>query len=216
MRTRSEWFLTPVGERLVGTDSDPTAIHVLRGSNRSSSGNIGKFPRLFESFSSFFSIFRKTFNFVNWNFSFESSHRLERQRGIGKAAESAENLVQGEAASASQFVSTQQRERREGRRSLGSGGGCIAFSGGDQDHEDRASDGNDGSAAATAATSGREDARQQLQRDHRGAGGTCAVAHRWRQRYRASGLHRDGRKNISRYSDIQAADIDDFLFLFFF
>ncbi|GAB1868551.1 Rho GTPase-activating protein 20 [Camponotus japonicus] len=40
MRTRSEWFLTPVGERLVGTDSDPTAIHVLRGSNRSSSGNI--------------------------------------------------------------------------------------------------------------------------------------------------------------------------------
>ncbi|KAL6424052.1 hypothetical protein ACFW04_009744 [Cataglyphis niger] len=40
MRTRSEWFLTPVGERLVGTDSDPTAIHVLRGSNRSSSDNI--------------------------------------------------------------------------------------------------------------------------------------------------------------------------------
>jgi len=26
----------------VATDSDPTAIHVLRGSNRSSSGNIGK------------------------------------------------------------------------------------------------------------------------------------------------------------------------------
>ncbi|XP_015124597.1 uncharacterized protein LOC107046490 [Diachasma alloeum] len=40
MRTRSEWFLTPVGERLAGTDSDPTAIHILRGSNRSSSGNI--------------------------------------------------------------------------------------------------------------------------------------------------------------------------------
>ncbi|XP_014471661.1 PREDICTED: uncharacterized protein LOC106742857 isoform X2 [Dinoponera quadriceps] len=40
MRTRSEWFLTPVGERLTATDSDPTAIHVLRGSNRSSSGNI--------------------------------------------------------------------------------------------------------------------------------------------------------------------------------
>ena len=42
MRTRSEWFLTPVGERLIGTDSDPTAMHILRGSNRSSSGNIGK------------------------------------------------------------------------------------------------------------------------------------------------------------------------------
>lgn len=42
MRTRSEWFLTPVGERLAGTDSDPTAIHILRGSNRSSSDNIGK------------------------------------------------------------------------------------------------------------------------------------------------------------------------------
>lgn len=42
MRTRSEWFLTPVGERLAATDSDPTAMHVLRGSNRSSSGNIGK------------------------------------------------------------------------------------------------------------------------------------------------------------------------------
>ncbi|CAD6237674.1 GSCOCG00008295001-RA-CDS [Cotesia congregata] len=40
MRTRSEWFLTPVGERLAGTDSDPTAIHILRGSNRSSSDNI--------------------------------------------------------------------------------------------------------------------------------------------------------------------------------
>ncbi|KAK0084715.1 hypothetical protein PV325_006524 [Microctonus aethiopoides] len=40
MRTRSEWFLTPVGERLAGTDSDPTALAVLRGSNRSSSGNI--------------------------------------------------------------------------------------------------------------------------------------------------------------------------------
>ncbi|XP_032453869.1 uncharacterized protein LOC100118685 isoform X4 [Nasonia vitripennis] len=40
MRTRSEWFLTPVGERLAATDSDPTAMHVLRGSNRSSSGNI--------------------------------------------------------------------------------------------------------------------------------------------------------------------------------
>ncbi|XP_043267254.1 uncharacterized protein RhoGAP71E isoform X1 [Venturia canescens] len=40
MRTRSEWFLTPVGERLAGTDSDPTAMHILRGSNRSSSGNI--------------------------------------------------------------------------------------------------------------------------------------------------------------------------------
>lgn len=38
MRTRSEWFLTP----LVTTDSDPTALHILRGSNRSSSGNIGK------------------------------------------------------------------------------------------------------------------------------------------------------------------------------
>ncbi|XP_039312657.1 uncharacterized protein LOC105194155 isoform X4 [Solenopsis invicta] len=36
MRTRSEWFLTPI----VATDSDPTAIHILRGSNRSSSGNI--------------------------------------------------------------------------------------------------------------------------------------------------------------------------------
>lgn len=42
MRTRSEWFLTPVGERLVATDSDPTAMHILRGSNRSSSGNIGE------------------------------------------------------------------------------------------------------------------------------------------------------------------------------
>lgn len=42
MRTRSEWFLTPVGERLAGTDSDPTALAVLRGSNRSSSGNIGE------------------------------------------------------------------------------------------------------------------------------------------------------------------------------
>ncbi|XP_046827117.1 uncharacterized protein LOC124427820 isoform X2 [Vespa crabro] len=41
MRTRSEWFLTPVGEILAATDSDPTAMHVLRGSNRSSSGNIG-------------------------------------------------------------------------------------------------------------------------------------------------------------------------------
>ncbi|KAI4488980.1 hypothetical protein M0804_004478 [Polistes exclamans] len=40
MRTRSEWFLTPVGEILAATDSDPTAMHVLRGSNRSSSGNI--------------------------------------------------------------------------------------------------------------------------------------------------------------------------------
>ncbi|EZA51448.1 Rho GTPase-activating protein [Ooceraea biroi] len=40
MRTRSEWFLTPVGETLMATDSDPTAIHILRGSNRSSSGNI--------------------------------------------------------------------------------------------------------------------------------------------------------------------------------
>ncbi|KAG5322997.1 PREDICTED: uncharacterized protein LOC105145322 isoform X1 [Acromyrmex echinatior] len=36
MRTRSEWFLTPV----VASDSDPSAIHILRGSNRSSSGNI--------------------------------------------------------------------------------------------------------------------------------------------------------------------------------
>lgn len=42
MRTRSEWFLTPVGERIAATDSDPTAMHILRGSNRSSSGNIGK------------------------------------------------------------------------------------------------------------------------------------------------------------------------------
>lgn len=49
MRTRSEWFLTPVGERLAATDSDPTAMHVLRGSNRSSSGNIG------ESLQSFYS-----------------------------------------------------------------------------------------------------------------------------------------------------------------
>ncbi|XP_015596904.1 uncharacterized protein LOC107268541 isoform X2 [Cephus cinctus] len=40
MRTRSEWFLTPVGERLATTDSDPTAMHILRGSNKSSSGNI--------------------------------------------------------------------------------------------------------------------------------------------------------------------------------
>ncbi|XP_058789264.1 uncharacterized protein LOC131663139 isoform X2 [Phymastichus coffea] len=40
MRTRSEWFLTPVGERLSATDSDPMTVHVLRGSNRSSSGNI--------------------------------------------------------------------------------------------------------------------------------------------------------------------------------
>ncbi|XP_046431426.1 unconventional myosin-IXa isoform X2 [Neodiprion pinetum] len=40
MRTRSEWFLTPVGERIAATDSDPTAMHILRGSNRSSSGNI--------------------------------------------------------------------------------------------------------------------------------------------------------------------------------
>ncbi|XP_066588663.1 unconventional myosin-IXAb-like isoform X2 [Prorops nasuta] len=40
MRTRSEWFLTPVGERFAMTDSDPTAMHILRGSNRSSSGNI--------------------------------------------------------------------------------------------------------------------------------------------------------------------------------
>lgn len=40
MRTRSEWFLMPVGERLPGTDSDPTTMHILRGSNRSSSGNI--------------------------------------------------------------------------------------------------------------------------------------------------------------------------------
>jgi len=40
MRTRSEWFLTPV----VASDSDPSAIHILRGSNRSSSGNIGKQP----------------------------------------------------------------------------------------------------------------------------------------------------------------------------
>ncbi|XP_012250539.2 uncharacterized protein LOC105682899 isoform X1 [Athalia rosae] len=40
MRTRSEWFLTPIGERIATTDSDPTALHILRGSNRSSSGNI--------------------------------------------------------------------------------------------------------------------------------------------------------------------------------
>ncbi|XP_069684730.1 T-cell activation Rho GTPase-activating protein isoform X2 [Periplaneta americana] len=48
MRTRSEWFLTPVdggeGGKLVTcstVDSDPTSIHVLRGSNTmSSSGNI--------------------------------------------------------------------------------------------------------------------------------------------------------------------------------
>ncbi|XP_014229523.1 uncharacterized protein LOC106654251 isoform X2 [Trichogramma pretiosum] len=40
MRTRSEWFLTPVGERISVTDSDSSALHVLRGSNRSSSGNI--------------------------------------------------------------------------------------------------------------------------------------------------------------------------------
>ncbi|KYQ59986.1 Rho GTPase-activating protein 20 [Trachymyrmex zeteki] len=36
MRTRSEWFLTPI----VASDSDPSALHILRGSNRSSSGNI--------------------------------------------------------------------------------------------------------------------------------------------------------------------------------
>ncbi|KAJ9583594.1 hypothetical protein L9F63_022067, partial [Diploptera punctata] len=49
MRTRSEWFLTPAdgseGGKLVTcstVDSDPTSIHVLRGSNtRSSSGTIG-------------------------------------------------------------------------------------------------------------------------------------------------------------------------------
>ncbi|XP_012280051.1 uncharacterized protein LOC105699537 isoform X2 [Orussus abietinus] len=40
MRTRSEWFLTPVGERLTATDSDPTAMHILRGSNMSSTDNI--------------------------------------------------------------------------------------------------------------------------------------------------------------------------------
>ena len=50
MRTRSEWFLTPAdgseGGKLVTcstVDSDPTSIHVLRGSNtRSSSGTIGE------------------------------------------------------------------------------------------------------------------------------------------------------------------------------
>nr|CAD7445493.1 unnamed protein product [Timema bartmani] len=43
MRTRSEWFLTPTEGKLMSCsiDSDPTSIHVLRGSNRSSSGNIG-------------------------------------------------------------------------------------------------------------------------------------------------------------------------------
>ena len=53
MRTRSEWFLTPVDGSEGGNlltcatvDSDPTSIHVLRGSNtRSSSGNIGKCVR---------------------------------------------------------------------------------------------------------------------------------------------------------------------------
>ncbi|XP_063223943.1 uncharacterized protein LOC134531869 isoform X2 [Bacillus rossius redtenbacheri] len=42
MRTRSEWFLTPAEGKMIpcNTDSDPTSIHVLRGSNRSSSGNI--------------------------------------------------------------------------------------------------------------------------------------------------------------------------------
>lgn len=40
MRTRSEWFLTPMEGRLTAIDSDPTTIHILHGSNRSSSGNI--------------------------------------------------------------------------------------------------------------------------------------------------------------------------------
>ncbi|KAG7187887.1 hypothetical protein KM043_013861 [Ampulex compressa] len=40
MRTRSEWFLRPVGKRLAAADSDPTAMHILDGSNCSSSGNI--------------------------------------------------------------------------------------------------------------------------------------------------------------------------------
>ncbi|XP_012230307.1 unconventional myosin-IXa-like isoform X2 [Linepithema humile] len=40
MRTRSEWFLTPVEGKLAITDSDPSTIHVRRGSSRSSSGNI--------------------------------------------------------------------------------------------------------------------------------------------------------------------------------
>ncbi|XP_067009037.1 uncharacterized protein RhoGAP71E isoform X2 [Anabrus simplex] len=43
MRTRSEWFLSPMEGKLIpcSMDSDPSSIHVLRGSNnRSSSGNI--------------------------------------------------------------------------------------------------------------------------------------------------------------------------------
>ncbi|XP_020295131.1 uncharacterized protein LOC109860458 isoform X2 [Pseudomyrmex gracilis] len=38
MRTRSEWFLSPVRGEMTG---EPTTIHVLHNSNRSSSGNIG-------------------------------------------------------------------------------------------------------------------------------------------------------------------------------
>lgn len=47
MRTRSEWFLSPAEGKdgkvtASSMDSDPTSIHVLRGSNnRSSSGNVG-------------------------------------------------------------------------------------------------------------------------------------------------------------------------------
>ncbi|XP_046672714.1 unconventional myosin-IXAb isoform X2 [Homalodisca vitripennis] len=42
MRTRSEWFLNPPGRLCHSMDSDPTSIHVLRGSNNlSSSSNIG-------------------------------------------------------------------------------------------------------------------------------------------------------------------------------
>lgn len=45
MRTRSEWFLSPLitpGQLLYTIDSDPTSIFVLRSSNRTSAGNIGK------------------------------------------------------------------------------------------------------------------------------------------------------------------------------
>lgn len=43
MRTRSEWFLSPLinpGQLLYTIDSDPTSIFVIRSSNRSSAGNI--------------------------------------------------------------------------------------------------------------------------------------------------------------------------------
>ncbi|RZF48659.1 hypothetical protein LSTR_LSTR010749 [Laodelphax striatellus] len=105
MRTRSEWFLNPSGKLGHSMDSDPTSMHILRGSNTltlSSSGNIcgGTTMGLSasaESVSKRPSIIRRNSSRSRHT---RGSSRRNKENGSGKAAAAARPSSSGDASDA--------------------------------------------------------------------------------------------------------------------